>query len=1038
LTVSRVRGEIVVEMRLPLLVLAILWGIAIPTSVSAAAKSCVTGEFEFAGGDLDDIAALKTQIDATCLCQDFDGTPDKRHGNFVKCAKSLILPAVAAGDLRKQCKGTVIKIYAKSTCGFPPPDDPAKTKVPCIKEIARNGKVVCAVKPQDKCLDKPGTFTQVACPAEEFCRDAADDNGNFIFLRDPTGGDDGLCAAPPTLNARVATGPADLIDGPLARGRFGDLVLENEVIRVIIQQPQRNFSSGVGQFGGQVIDADLQRPEGEAGRDLFEEWSVLINIENTAHYTNLAILNDGSDGNPAVIRATGVDDLLDRINASSALVDLGLTLPPAQDDQDLPVEVTTDYILDSGDDFVRMDTTVTNVSATETVDTFLGDFLSGLAQEIFHPGYGFGLPEVTTSGSCNPSVFPCDFVAYAGEGAKGGVSYGYIHTTPGTSDINAGGVSTVLLGANVSQLLIGTLTPNFTLAPGTSVTLTRYLAIGDGDVASIVDIRNRLTGLTTGTLDGQVTRNGFPVADVEIAVLAPVFAGPGTLTNVASQFRTDAAGNYSGTLPPGSYTLRAHKEGHLFGIPDPANVTVTASTTVTQNFTLPDPGRVRVAIVDETAAPVAGKVSFVGFDPAVDPGNSQLVLGLLGVDSGVFGDVTKDEDFFGVARVVFVDDSGDSGDIEIEPGDYQVVVSHGIEFSTHVQSITVVSGGSLTVNAQVARVIDTSGFVSGDFHVHAIDSVDSPVTRPDRIVSMLAAGVDFFTPSDHEGRSDFTDDLAALGVEDLISTAVNNEITTFDYGHFGGFPMTPAPLQANGGAIDWGREAPVGQDFPSFGAFGLTPGEIYDAVLSDPGEDTVHVHHVNDFFDGGLRFDTGLVPPQSFGDPVPLRLDPSIPNFWDADFTALEVWIGSRRNKMFGNFLGQNAGNWFNLLNQGIVRTGISDSDTHVLIDTQAGYPRNMIASPTDDPAALAAIAETLAQNVNNGRVVGTNGPFVRVQVEGDAGQVAGLSEGLPTLAAAVGGSATVTVDVQSPTHLPGVRADGRCGLHNQHGRDQR
>ena len=71
-------------------------------------------------------------------------------------------------------------------------------------------------------------------------------------------------------------------------------------------------------------------------------------------------------------------------------------------------------------------------------------------------------------------------------------------------------------------------------------------------------------------------------------------------------------------------------------------------------------------------------------------------------------------------------------------------------------------------------------------------------------------------------------------------------------------------------------------------------------------------------------------------------------------FDALEVWIGDDRGQVYTNFLGQNAGDWFNLINQGIVRTGVADSDTHAKVDRQAGIPRTMVASPTDDPAALA------------------------------------------------------------------------------------
>jgi hypothetical protein len=157
----------------------------------------VTGDPAFAANDVSQIEALRTLIDQTCLCEDYDGSgPGKRHGDFVRCAKNLISSAVLAGDqLRKQCRGTVIKIYAKSTCGFPVPSDAAKTKVACIKQITRNDAILCTIKPKLRCIDKPGSFVQQACPTYEFCVDATDDNHNYVFLRDPTGGDDALCGA---------------------------------------------------------------------------------------------------------------------------------------------------------------------------------------------------------------------------------------------------------------------------------------------------------------------------------------------------------------------------------------------------------------------------------------------------------------------------------------------------------------------------------------------------------------------------------------------------------------------------------------------------------------------------------------------------------------------------------------------------------------------------------------------------------------------------------------------------------------------------
>ncbi len=825
------------------------------------------------------------------------------------------------------------------------------------------------------------------------------------------------CTVLAKAQAFEITDPSDLIGGKLARGQTGDYMIRNGKIRVIIQKAGRNFSGSVGQYGGNPIDADLVRAPGDPGNDLFEEWAFLINTENTANHTSVIVVNDGTNGNPAVIRATGPDDLLDRINPSSVVADFGLPFPAPLDDTDQPVEVSTDYILDRGTDALRIETTVTNTSGA-AIDLFLGDFLAGLGQEVFHPGYGYGEPLATTACGVG-AASPCDFWAYAGEGEKGGVSYGYIQTTPGSTTFNTTGVQISLLGANAVLALVGVQTPNFTIDPAASVTVTRHMAIGDGDVASVLDIRNQLTGLDVGTVSGQVTVGGVGTEGVEISVLSQDPAeGPGTTVNVVSQFRTDANGDYEGTLPVGDYELTAHKEGHLFGAPSAVPLVMTSGASLVQNFTIAPPATLNVDVVDHNAAPIGARVTLVGFDPSVDPGNSQLVLGLVQNDTAVFGDITKDPFPYGIASIHHVDPSG-SISISLEPGDYRAVVSHGTEYSADSFDFTAVSGVATNLSATVAEVIDTTGFVSMDMHVHSFDSPDSAVTRRERILSMIAEGIDFFTPTEHEVRADFSGDIADLGVGALISVAPGNEITPFDYGHFGAFPVTVDPNLPNGGAIDWGRAAPAGMDFPVYGAFGLTPGEIYDAVALDPGTETMTINHVASFFDGGLRFDTGIAPPKSFGDPTDFRLDPSVLNFWDDDFTALEIWIATSRGQIFDSFLGENTGNWFNLLNQGRVRTGTASSDTHTLYSVFSGFPRTYVPAVTDDPSLLGGIAEDLAIDLNSGRAIGSAGPFLRVSVEGDPNEVGGLGLSEDTLVKAIGTSATITVEIQSPDWAP-------------------
>ena len=140
-----------------------------------------------------------------------------------------------------------------------------------------------------------------------------------------------ICDLPECLDyadrssARLAAG-ADLLSGPLARGVPGDFVLENAHLRVIIQKAGRQWLS-IGTFGGNIIDVSRKDAAGGLLPDHMEEFVIGLNIENTANYTDVRIERDGSDGQSAMICATGPDDLLELANASSAIRDFGASLP---------------------------------------------------------------------------------------------------------------------------------------------------------------------------------------------------------------------------------------------------------------------------------------------------------------------------------------------------------------------------------------------------------------------------------------------------------------------------------------------------------------------------------------------------------------------------------------------------------------------------------------------------------------------------------------------------------------------------------------
>src|SRR4051812_38778706 len=76
----------------------------------------------------------------------------------------------------------------------------------------------------------------------------------------------GLFAQPGTgASAAVVKDSTQLIGGEGATGRLGDVLLQNDKVRVIIEQPGRSIGPILS--GGHIVDADIQRPQGEAGRD---------------------------------------------------------------------------------------------------------------------------------------------------------------------------------------------------------------------------------------------------------------------------------------------------------------------------------------------------------------------------------------------------------------------------------------------------------------------------------------------------------------------------------------------------------------------------------------------------------------------------------------------------------------------------------------------------------------------------------------------------------------------------------------------------
>ena len=95
---------------------------------------------------------------------------------------------------------------------------------------------------------------------------------------------------------------------------------------------------------------------------------------------------------------------------------------------------------------------------------------------------------------------------------------------------------------------------------------------------------------------------------------------------------------------------------------------------------------------------------------------------------------------------------------------------------------------------------------------------------------------------------------------------------------------------------------------------------------------------------------------------------------------------------------------WMRMMNQGIFRTALANSDTHDTYHVEAGVPRNFLVSSTDRPAQIDRAEVNAA--VQRGAVVGSYGPFIRFEIDGQP---------VGSVVAATGEKVKLSISVQSP-----------------------
>jgi hypothetical protein len=728
------------------------------------------------------------------------------------------------------------------------------------------------------------------------------------------------------------------------------LALTNEHIAVIIEDIGE--SDLYNPWGGGIIgmgameDAAIVRPAN------FNEFMITLG-RFTVKPESIGVHRSGRGGGPAIIRMEGVLRPIPFIDS------IGRTLFRSDYSS---FTVVVDYELQPGAEHVDVFFDITNPGA-EPFDRVQPGILAMQTKRmpLYGPGMGFEV-----GGTASP------FLAYVDDDATS-----YALSAPGgtiTSLLEISGVNVLSAG----ELLIPA-------ASTTRVHMARVHVGGEG-LDGVREAYARSQGETTRAITGQVLESdGAPAVGARVHAIDA--AGEAYITRAL----TDASGNYTLHVPSdAAVQLHGYRRGD--GVPPVVNVAAgagtagditfpaagfihVAATTVESMGATPGPAPVRVQVINTGAVtrPGTAEVPFEAFGELVLPG-----AGREHIEFPLDGDVT----------------------MRVAAGTYRVVVSRGYEYEIFDDAAVVVTAGATTeLTPSLVRSVDSADTLCADFHIHTDRSPDAGDSGDDKLRYALGDGLEIPVRTDHEFVAAFEPNLNRLGVDNWAFGVSALEFTTFDYGHFGVFPLQADPNRPNGGAPQW-------RDLSDEGAAGLArlrpPPEMFeeiDNIATDPALIIFHPRSLGVpgayFTASGYDAATGVA---------------GNPELWDEDaFSVMETFNDSS----FAENYDATVEDWFSFLGRGKHVASVGNSDSHdVMAGTPVGYPRTCVITGSDDPEVFRTSLDEndLRDLVLGGRMVVSGGVFLTAAA--DTGEGPGQEVN--------GASATenVRVTVQAPTWI--------------------
>ncbi len=345
-------------------------------------------------------------------------------------------------------------------------------------------------------------------------------------------------------------------------------------------------------------------------------------------------------------------------------------------------------------------------------------------------------------------------------------------------------------------------------------------------------------------------------------------------------------------------------------------------------------------------------------------------------------------------------------DREFPAGEYEVIISRGPEYDADIQQVAVTADQAVTITSKLIRSVDTTGWVSSDFHSHSSPSGDNTSSQLGRVLNLVCMHIEFAPCTEHNRISTYEPHIQRLGIGAHIATVSGMELTgqPLPINHQNAFPLNYVPRTQDGGG-------PVTDDNPEVQIERM-------ALWDERSEKLVQQNHpdVGWLFydrDGNGEPDSGYERSPPFMDVIEVH---PIQN-------ALDL---KPETEISGKKISNTFFNWLRLLNQGYRIMGVVNTDAHYNYHESGGV-RNWIKSSTDVVADIDTMEVVRAAKAGN--LIMSNGPFMEVSM-----QLPGGDKKFIPGDAIVGGKAYLSIRVQCSNWLDinevSVLVNGRSNPH--------